>query len=74
MWRSSAVFGGKIRENLTALRVLGIETKSLHGNQQYKFDPSDEQMNRCREAWSDSAPARFLSDEAQEVPSASDVL
>jgi len=73
MWRSSAVFGRKIRENLTALRVLGIDTKKPQGNQQYKFDPSPEQMERCRDAWNDSAPHHLLGDEARGITDPKDV-
>jgi hypothetical protein len=74
MWRSSAVFGRKIRENLTALRVLGIDTKKPQGNQFYKFEPSLEQMARCRDAWNDSAPSRYLGDDVLGVPDSNDVL
>jgi hypothetical protein len=74
MWRSSAVFGKRLKENKTALRVLGVETKSLHGDQLYKFEPSQEQMERCRDAWNDSAPARYQGDEALGVPDANDVV
>jgi hypothetical protein len=74
MWRSNAVFGRKIRENLTALRVLGIDTKKPQGNQFYKFEPSPEQMARCRDAWNDSAPSRYLGDDALGVPDSNDVL
>jgi len=74
MWRSSAVFGRKIRENLTALRVLGIDTKKPQGNQFYKFEPSLDQMARCRDAWNDSAPSRYLGDDALGVPDSNDVL
>lgn len=73
MWKSSAVFGRKIRENLTALRVLGIDTKKPQGNQHYKFDPSSEQMERCRDAWNDSAPHHLLGDEARGITDPKDV-
>jgi len=74
MWRSSAVFGKRLKENKTALRVLGVEVKPLHGNLLYKFEPSQEQMERCRDAWNDSAPSRYLGDDALGVPDASDVV
>jgi hypothetical protein len=74
MWRSSAVFGKRLKENKTALRVLGVEAKPLHGNLLYKFEPSPEQMERCRDAWNDSAPSRYLGDDALGVPGASDVV
>lgn len=74
MWRSSAVFGKRLKENKTALRVLGVETKPLHGNLLYKFEPSPDQMERCRDAWSDSAPSRYQGDDALGVPDANDVL
>jgi hypothetical protein len=74
MWRSSAVFGKRLKENKTALRVLGGETKPLHGNQLYKFEPSPEQMERCRDAWSDSAQSRYFGDDALGVPDTKDVL
>ncbi len=74
MWRSSAVFGRRIRENLTALRVLGVETRPLHGNPRYKLEPSPEQMERCRDAWNDSAPPHYLGDEALGVPDGNDVI
>lgn len=74
MWRSSAVFGKRLKENKTALRVLGVETKPLHGNLLHKFEPSPEQMERCRDAWNDSAQSRYLGDDALGVPDAKDVL
>lgn len=74
MWRSSAVFGKRLKENKTALRVLGVETKSLHGDQLYKFEPSPEQMERCWDAWNDSAPSLYQGDDALGVPDADDVL
>ncbi len=74
LWRSSAVFGKRLKENKTALRVLGVETKPLHGNLLYKFEPSPEQMERCRDAWSDSAPTHYQGDDALGVPEANDVL
>ncbi|MGA8776466.1 MAG: hypothetical protein WB536_18895 [Terriglobales bacterium] len=74
MWRSSAVFGKRLKENKTALRVLGVEVKPLHGNLLYRFEPSQEQMERCRDAWNDSAPSRYLGDDALGVPDASDVV
>jgi hypothetical protein len=74
MWRSSAVFGKRLKENKTALRVLGVEVKPLHGNLLYKFEPLPEQMERCRDAWNDSAPSRYLGDDALGVPDSKDVL
>jgi len=74
MWRSSAVFGKRLKENKTALRVLGVDTKPLHGNLLHKFEPSPEQMERCRDAWNDSAPSRYLGDDALGVPDSKDVL
>jgi hypothetical protein len=74
MWRSSAVFGRRLKENKTALRLLGIETKGLHGNQLNKFEPSSAQLERCREAWTDSGATRYIGDEALGVPDANDVL
>ena len=72
-WKTSSVFGKRLKENKTALRVLGVETKSLHGDQLYKFEPSPEQMERCRDAWNDSAPARYRGDDALGVPDPKDV-
>jgi hypothetical protein len=63
MWRSSAAFGKKLKENITALRILGVKTRVLHGNPRYKFEPDSEQLERCRDAWNDSAPARLRGDE-----------
>jgi hypothetical protein len=74
MWRSSAVFGKRLKENKTALRVLGGETKPLHGNLLHKFEPSPEQKERCRDAWNDSAQSRYLGDDALGVPDPKDVF
>ncbi len=74
MWRSSAVFGKRLKENKTALRVLGVEVKPLHGNLLYRFEPSPEQMERCRDAWNDSAPSRYLGDDALGVADSKDVF
>ena len=74
LWRSSAVFGKRLKENKTALRVLGVETRSLHGDLLYRFEPSPEQMERCRDAWNDSAPTRYQGDDALGVPEANDVV
>lgn len=74
MWQSSAAFGRKIKGNLTALRVLGVETRPLHGSPLYKFEPSPEQMERCRDAWNDSAQSRYLGDDALGVPDPKHVL
>jgi hypothetical protein len=46
MWQSSAVFGRKIKGNLTALRVLGVETRPLHGSPLYKFELSPGRVER----------------------------
>ena len=73
LWRSSSVLGRRLKENLTALRVLGVQTKSLNGNQLYEFEPSPEQMERCRDAWNDSAPHHYVGDKARGVPDADDI-
>jgi hypothetical protein len=56
-WRSSAVFGKRIKENFSALRLLGIEKKVLDGVTMYRFDCSPTQVEQCTTSYEDSVPS-----------------
>lgn len=53
-WRSDASFGKKLKENYSALGLLGIEKKFLQGGTTYRFTPQPEQWIICKDAYKDS--------------------
>ena len=53
-WRSSAVFGKRLKENFSALRLLGIEKKVLDGTTMYRFNSTPAQVGQCSTAYEDS--------------------
>src|ERR1017187_3108664 len=53
-WHSDAVFGKKLKENYSALGLLGIEKKFLHGGSTYKFVPNPEEGAICLNTYRDS--------------------
>jgi hypothetical protein len=62
MYRSSGSFGRKLKENQSALRSLGVDTKRLDGNQMYCFNPSGVEVGNCRNSFRDSASRQHLGD------------
>jgi len=56
-WRSSAVFGKRLKENFSALRLLGIEKKILDGTTMYCFNSTPAQVEQCATAYVDSVPS-----------------
>jgi hypothetical protein len=56
-WRSSAVFGKRLKENFSALRLLGIEKKVLDGTTMYCFNSTPSQVEQCTTAYVDSVPS-----------------
>lgn len=62
-WRSSAVFGKRLKENFSALRLLGIEKKVLDGTTLHRFNCSPIQVEQCTTSYEDSVPSwRLLAD------------
>lgn len=55
-WRSSAVFGKRMKENFSALRLLGIEKRVLDGTTMYRFNCTPTQVEQCSTAYEDSVP------------------
>lgn len=55
-WRTDAVFGRRLKENYSALRLLGIHRKTLNGSQMYSFEPSGAQVEQSVDAYKDSTP------------------
>ena len=53
-FRTSAVFGRRMKENISALSILGVEKKLLNGNWLFCFEPDPEQVRECANAYSDS--------------------
>jgi hypothetical protein len=53
-FRSDAAFGRKLKENLSALGLLGIHTQFKDGSTVYWFEPSPEQVGQCKNAYEDS--------------------
>jgi hypothetical protein len=53
-WRSDAAFGKKLKENYSALGLLGIEKKFLDGCTTYRFVTPLEQVGICNNAYQDS--------------------
>jgi hypothetical protein len=49
-WKSEVVLGRALVRNSAALRVLGMEKKSVNGAPQYRFVPNDEQKRICIDA------------------------
>jgi len=56
-WRSSAVFGKRLKENFSALRLLGIEKKMLDGATMYRFNCTRAQVEQCTTSYEDSVPS-----------------
>jgi hypothetical protein len=54
-WRTDAAFGRKLKENETALHLLGIQKRFRHGSTEWRFDPPSEEAERCKNAYADSA-------------------
>jgi hypothetical protein len=54
LYRSDAVFGRRLKENISALSLLGIQKMFLHGGTTYWFEPGEEQVEQCKNAYADS--------------------
>jgi hypothetical protein len=52
--RSDAAFGKKLKENISALGVLGVEKRPAHNGTEYMFQPSEQQAAQCKAAYEDS--------------------
>jgi hypothetical protein len=72
LWGSDARFGRALKANLTALRVLGIEKRTLDGSAMYRLTPSGVEVEHCRHSFTDSAPRQHTGD-ADDVPNPSEV-
>lgn len=52
--RSDAAFGRKLKENYSALGILGVEKRLRDGYNEYCFKPSGDQLKQCQNAYEDS--------------------
>ncbi len=64
IWRNSSSFGRALKANLTPLHNLGIEKRNPQNKLQYCFAPSPEQLEACKNSYSDSANRSFRGDPA----------
>lgn len=72
-YRNSAVFGRRLKENFSALRVLGIEKKRLDGYWLYCFTPTPLQVGLSAAAYKNSVPSWATADPPR-VPDLDDVM
>jgi hypothetical protein len=73
VWKNPAVFGRKLKENFSALRILGIGKKKLDGSWRYCFTPTSLQVKQSEAAYKNSVPS-WQAEDAQGVPDLDDVL
>jgi hypothetical protein len=53
-YRTNAAFGRRLKENFSALGLLGIKKMFLDGGTTYWFEPNSEQLGVCKHAYEDS--------------------
>ena len=66
IWKTDAVFGRRIKENISSLRLLGVEDGKRDGCSSYCFYPDEGQKGQCINAYKDSTPEWKLRSDADD--------